>query len=144
MAHLAGHDKFVTAIPVVECNSRRILQYSHLNAVVASSFVVWLVEGPRQVVRKRWLCQSRAPSPLSLATSLSCASPVVEVVWPGTWFFETLIWLCVLTRGVEFTISCEVAETSKLIRHLEHYRRQTHAAAFLKILLPCTLSLKLK
>ena len=122
-----------------EWNPSSILQNSHLNAVIASSFVVRLIEGPRQVVGKRWHGQSWAPSPLSLATFLSCAGPVVEVVRPGAWFFCYTLYFYVLFAVYTFS---NVAETIQFSGRLKRYGRQTHAAALLKVLLPSTLFIK--
>jgi len=80
--YFASNHKFVRAISVCKSDSGFVLEQSHLEAVVGSVFVVWLVEGPGEVVREGEDVGPRAPAPLTLAPFLRRSRPVVEVVGP--------------------------------------------------------------
>jgi hypothetical protein len=82
MVYLASNDVFIAAVSISKYNTGAIFQEPHLQTVVYSCFVVWLVVRPRQVVWEWNSVHSRAPSPLAFASFLRTTRPVVEIVAP--------------------------------------------------------------
>ena len=81
-AYLARNDILVTAVSVREYDSSCVLQKPHMNAVVATCFVVRLVVGPVKAFFDSNFIRSSAPNPLSFAVALGAAGPVIQIVLP--------------------------------------------------------------
>jgi hypothetical protein len=82
-AHLARNNIFVSAVSIREDNARNIFQKPHVNAIISSSFVVGLIEGPFQALIVKFnFFRASAPRPLSFAVALHATGPVIEILRP--------------------------------------------------------------